>query len=61
MTLQKDSLITENGGLHQLGPGGYINWKVGDSAITLDGDFTVAELQWFIDYILQSSVVDEAQ
>lgn len=50
MTLLKDTLVTADGGLHQLVPD-YVNWKVGSSTITLDGDFTVAELRWLADYM----------
>jgi len=60
MTLRKDTLITDGGGLHQLGDG-YINWRVGESKIVLDGRFTIADLQWLINYMKSNSTKDEAQ
>lgn len=58
MALRKDALVKADGGLRQIGSGGYINWKVGESKIVLDGDFTIAELQWLIAH-MQSK--DEVQ
>jgi len=63
MTLLKDTLETADGGLRQL-ESGYLNWKAGSSIITLDGDFTIAELQWLINYMSSrqsDSAVDKTQ
>ena len=63
MTLLKDTLKTADGGLYQRAPE-YVDWKVGSPAITLDGDFTIAELQWLIDHmssIQPDSAIDEVQ
>lgn len=50
MSILEGTSRTADGGLHELASN-YINWKVGDPTIVLDGNFTVAELQWLIDYV----------
>jgi len=42
--------------LHQK-PDGYIAWVVKDEHIVLDGEFTLENLQWLIDYM--KAQVDE--
>lgn len=68
MVLSKDTLITAEGtryvpagSLDQVAPD-YVNWKAGSSTITLDGDFTIADLQWLVDYmssVQSGSTMDE--
>lgn len=53
-------MVTTDGGLYKRGSG-YVSWRVGDSAITLDGDFTIAELQQFIDHMVQAQPDDTDQ
>lgn len=45
-----DKAVQEDGSLDALSPN-YIHWKVGDVQITLDGIFTVKELEAIIAHI----------
>ena len=47
-----EEVIEDSGGLHQLSD--YINWRVGDEEVVLDGEFTPDMLEaiaWWMRYV----------